>query len=69
MKSKTSCSKNWHIINKTILSKNITLFWPIWVIYLLYWLLVIPANLAMYFSFDQNNITNANDAKLGQLII
>lgn len=69
MKSKTSCSKKCHIINKTILAKNITLFWPIWVIYLLYWLLVIPANLAMYFSFDQNNITNANDANLDQLII
>lgn len=68
MKSKTSCSKNGHIINKTILGKNITLFWPIWVIYLLFWLLVIPANLAMYFSLDQNNITNVKDTNLSQLI-
>ncbi len=68
MKSKTSCSKKGHIINKTILGKNITLFWPIWVIYMLFWLLVIPANLAMYFSLDQNNISNVNDIKLGELI-
>lgn len=68
MKSKTSCSKKGHIINKTILGKNITLFWPIWVIYMLFWLLVIPANLAMFFSIDQNNIANANDLKLGELM-
>lgn len=68
MKSKTSCSKNGHIINKTILGKNITLFWPIWAVYTLFWLLVIPVNQSMYFSAEQRNLTNAKDASLGALI-
>ena len=39
MKSKTSC------FNKTIFKKNITHFWPIWLVYIGYLLFILPINL------------------------
>ena len=42
MKSKISC------FNKTIFKKNLTLYWPIWVAYLLYMIAVVPVSLYQY---------------------
>lgn len=50
MKSKTSFSRN-PLINKTIFWKNVTLFWPLWVLYLLFWLAIVPGAMWIDFSF------------------
>ena len=49
MKSKTSC------FNKTIFKKNLTLYWPIWVAYLLYMVASVPVSLYQYM---QNYLSN-----------
>lgn len=51
MKSKTSC------FNATIFKKNFTHFWPIWVIYLCYLLLVLPVNI--WLSASANRYTDS----------
>lgn len=45
MKSKTSC------FNFTLFRKNVTLFWPLWVIYLLVLLYLIPGSLWLRFQY------------------
>lgn len=49
MKSKTSC------FNTTIFRKNFAHFWPIWVIYLCYLLLVLPVNIWLSASASRYN--------------
>ena len=39
MKSKTS------FFNRTVFKKNVTLYWPIWVCYLLYGMVKVPGQL------------------------
>ena len=52
MKSKTFCSNSGHIVNKTVLVKNITLYWPIWAVYMLYLLVKVPIGLSMALSVN-----------------
>ncbi|MBQ8278382.1 MAG: hypothetical protein IJZ23_00900 [Roseburia sp.] len=49
MKSKISC------FNKTIFKKNLTLYWPLWVAYLLMMLAAVPVNLYQYMRSYTNN--------------
>ena len=71
MKLKTS------FFNKTIFAKNLTLFWPIWTVYLLFLLAMLPLNLLIRFqrqvgtqrigySLEQRNLAELNEV-LGQL--
>lgn len=63
--------------NKTIFSKNLTLFWPIWTVYLLFLLTMLPLNLLIRFqrqvgtqnisyTLEQRNLGELNEV-LGQL--
>ena len=49
MKSKISC------FNKTIFKKNLTLYWPLWVGFLLMQLAMVPLNLFQYMRAYANN--------------
>lgn len=49
MKSKISC------FNKTIFKKNLTLYWPLWVAYLIMMLAMVPVNLYQYMRLHTNN--------------
>ena len=71
MKLKTS------FFNKTIFAKNLTLFWPIWTVYLLFLLAMLPLNLLIRFqrqvgtqrigySLEQRNLAELNEV-LSQL--
>ena len=55
MKSKTSYSSRRHLVNPTIFKKNITLFWPVWAVYILFWIIVVPCVMWMGFKSEQRN--------------
>lgn len=48
MKSKISC------FNRTIFKKNFTLYWPLWIGYLLLLLAIVPLNLFQYMHISEN---------------
>ncbi len=50
MKSKISC------FNKTIFLKNVTLYWPIWGLYLLYLMIAVPGSLWLQLEIGQNGM-------------
>lgn len=67
MKSKTSCSKGRHMINKTVLVKNITLFWPIWAVYMLYLLVKVPISLSIGIAVNIPKTSGVTNRSLTQI--
>ena len=49
MKSKTSS------FNMTIFRKNLTHYWPIWVVYLCYLIMVVPVSIGLIYANVENN--------------
>lgn len=52
MKSKTSS------FNTTIFKKNLTHYWPIWIVYLCYLIVVVPLSIWLYANNESNYIGN-----------
>lgn len=64
MKSKTSS------FNTTIFKKNLTHYWPIWIVYLCYLLMVVPVSIGLIYANAENNyIGNVQPAQKQYYVI